>query len=111
MQSSFVSIKEIKVLISSYEYLFSSNIHLKNAPLKKFTPMIAKIKINRLQIISPFIIEGIASKSDPTAILKASLLEITLRILKALKDLSTFKDLSTLLKFFIGLSDKLDCKI
>jgi hypothetical protein len=47
-----------------------------------------------------------ASKSDPTAILKASLLEITLRILKALKDLSTFKDLSTLLKLLIGPSEE-----
>jgi hypothetical protein len=78
-------------------------MHLKNAPLKKFTPIIAKIKINKLQMISPFMIEGIASKSDPTAILKASLFEITLRILKALKDLSTFKDLSTPLKPLIGL--------
>ena len=53
--------------------------------------------ITKLQIISPFIIEGIASKSDPTAILNASLFEITLRILKALKDLSTLKDLKILL--------------
>ena len=101
-----VSIEAIKILISSSENLFSSNMHLKNAPLKKFTPIIANIKINRLQMISPFIIEGMASNSDPTAILKASLLEITLRILKALKDLSTFKDLSTLLKLLIGLSEE-----
>ena len=67
---------------------------------------IANIKINRLHMISPFIIEGMASKSDPTAILKASFLEITRRILKALKDLSTFKDLSTLLKLLIGLSEE-----
>jgi len=82
-----------------------SNIHLKNAPLKKFTPIIAKIKINRLQMISPFIKEGMASPSDPTAILKASLLEITLRILNALIDLNTFKDLSTPLKLLIGVSE------
>ena len=57
-------------------------------------------------MISPFIIEGMASKSDPTAILKASLLDITLRILNALKDLNTFKDLSTPLKLLIGVVEK-----
>lgn len=56
-------------------------------------------------MISPFIKEGMASKSDPTAILKASLLEITLRILNALIDLNTFKDLSTPLKLLIGVSE------
>lgn len=106
MQSALVSIESINFLISPCENLFLSNIQLKNAPLKKFTPIIAKIKIKRLQMISPFIIEGMASNRDPTAILKASLLEMTLRILKARKDLNTFKDLNTLLKLLTDPSEK-----
>jgi hypothetical protein len=55
--------------------------------------MMANIKINKLQIISPLIIEGKASNKEPTATLKDSLFEITLSILNALNDLNTFNDL------------------
>ena len=51
------------------------------------------MNINKLQIISPLIIEGNASNKEPTATLNDSLLEITLSILKALNDLKTFNDL------------------
>jgi len=50
-----------------------------------------------MQTISPFMILGNNSKIDPTIILKFSFLEITLNVLKALKHLSTFKDLKKLL--------------
>ena len=55
--------------------------------------MIANMNINKLQIISPLIIEGNASNKETTATLNDSLLEITLSILKALNDLKTFNDL------------------
>lgn len=55
--------------------------------------MIANMNKNKLQMISPLIIEGNASNKDPTATLKDSLLAITLKILKALKDLNTLSDL------------------
>ena len=56
--------------------------------------MIANMKMNKLQIISPLIIEGKASNKEPTATLKDSLFEITLSILNALNDLNTFNDLN-----------------
>ena len=59
--------------------------------------MMANMKINKLQIMSPLIIEGSASNKEPTTILSDSLFEITLSILKALNDLNTFKDLKTAL--------------
>lgn len=64
----------------------------KNVPLKKLTPIIAKINSNKAQIISTFVIEGIEdSKVSTTSFMPSSLL-ISFKGLKALSALSTFKE-------------------
>jgi hypothetical protein len=69
------------------------NVHEKKTPLKKFTPMIAKISRNKRTTISTFAIAGIAANRALTITFNPSFREIILSGLSAHRALNALSDL------------------